>query len=170
MALRSVELRNLLAATEAVGDDQRHGAGGLNRRQQPVAAQSPSTPRTCPPRSQMARPCRSSRPGSARPSLRPGGEDAISLCRPAENGLMVAVAVEQNLCALETVARAIGCFGHQASPQAAISARLSALRARRLEKVRSNSSLKTLAQLGSRKMKGSPASIWGAMRSRTFER
>ena len=37
-----------------------------------------------------------------------------------------------------------------------------------LGKSSSSSSLKTLAQLGSRKMKGRPASICGAMRSRTL--
>ena len=90
--------------------------------------------------------------------------------RATEDRLVMAVAVEENVRAVKTAWDKAG--RRWAARKSASSQTCSLRRWARgsLGKSSSSSSLKTLAQLGSRKMNGRPASICGAMRRRTCAR
>ena len=90
---------------------------------------------------------------------------------PAEDGLVVAMAVEEDVSRLARRAGdpIRGLDGEPVGEEPDLLAQKLWARMS-FGNSSSSSSLKTLAQLGSRKMKGRPASICGAMRSRTLAR
>ena len=99
------ELGDLLAATEAVGDDERHRAGGFRRQ-----AAEPSLAivfrhfELVAPRIRTARPCRSSRPDEFDRGAGLAQQRDLA-GRSAEDRLVVAVAVDENVRAVEPVRR-----------------------------------------------------------------
>ena len=166
------QLVDLLAATEAVGDHDRRLARRIERREAGRRWRWSSRLRIYRLQSQRGRPCRSNRPGSARPRRRPGA-GARFRCpgrqRPPCDG-----SGRGGECARrrDGQGRSLSESGALAARKSARSQTCSLRRLARgsLGKSSRSSSLKTLAQLGSRKIKGRPASICGAMRSRTLAR